>query len=102
MATCKNETALNDLELPTEFEDLEGLLRADLRAMVVMLTQRANERLILTRREHHQLRATLWNNLTAAINGERTTLAYGTLRIRGDCCYGHGRWDYGFGWWGWL
>lgn len=42
--------------------------------------------------------------LTAAINGERTTLAYGTLRIRGDCCYGHGRWDYGGpgGWWGWL
>jgi hypothetical protein len=68
MAACKNETALNELELPTEFEDLEGLLRADLRAMVAMLTQRANERLLLTRREHHHLRSELWNNLTAAIN----------------------------------
>ena len=68
MAACKNETSLNELELPVEFEDLEGLLRADLRAVVAMLTQRANERLLLTRREHHQLRATLWNNLTAAVN----------------------------------
>ena len=31
MAACKNETSLNDLTLPAEFEDLEGLLRADLR-----------------------------------------------------------------------
>ncbi len=68
MAACKNEVALIDLELPAEFEDLEGLLRADLRAVVAMLTQRANERLLLTRREHQQLRATLWNNLTAAVN----------------------------------
>jgi hypothetical protein len=68
MAACKNEASLNDLELSAEFEDLEGLLRADLRAVVAMLTQRANERLLLTRREHHQLRATLWNNLTAAVN----------------------------------
>ena len=68
MAACKNETELNDLELPAEFEDLEGLLRADLRAMVNMVTQRANERLLLTRREYHQLRLALWNNLTTAIN----------------------------------
>ncbi len=68
MAACKNEVVLKDLELPAEFEDLEGLLRADLRAVVAMLTQRANERLLLTRREHHQLRASLWNNLTAAVN----------------------------------
>ena len=68
MAACQNETELNDLELPAEFEDLEGLLRADLRAMVTMLTQRANERLLLTRREYHQLRSTLWNNLTTALN----------------------------------
>jgi hypothetical protein len=68
MATCKNETSLNDLTLPAEFEDLEGLLRADLRAVVAMLTQRAGERLLLTRREHSRLRANLWNNLTAAVN----------------------------------
>jgi hypothetical protein len=68
MAACKNEATLNELELPAEFEDLEGLLQADLRAMVAMLTQRANERLLLTRREYHQLRSTLWNKLTAAVN----------------------------------
>jgi hypothetical protein len=68
MAACKNEATLNDLELPAEFEDLEGLLRADLKAVVAMLAQRANERLLLTRREHHQLRSKLWNNLTAAVN----------------------------------
>ena len=68
MAACKNEVTLNELELPAEFEDLEGLLRADLRAVVTMLTQRASERLLLTRREHRQLRSTLWNNLTAAVN----------------------------------
>jgi hypothetical protein len=68
MAACKNEASLNELELPPEFEDLEGLLRADLKAMVAMLTQRANERLLLTRREYHQLRSTLWNNLTTAVN----------------------------------
>ncbi|WP_435011319.1 hypothetical protein P12x_002626 [Tundrisphaera lichenicola] len=68
MATCKNDAALSDLDLPAEFEDLEGLLRADLRAVVAMLSQRANERLLLTRREQLQLRANLWNNLTAAVN----------------------------------
>jgi hypothetical protein len=68
MAACKNDASLNDLQLPAEFEDLEGLLRADLRAVVAMLAQRANERLLLTRREHHHLRATLWNSLTAAVN----------------------------------
>lgn len=68
MAACKNDASLNDLELPAEFEDLQGLLQADLRAVVTMLTQRAGERLLLTRREHHQLRASLWNNMTAAVN----------------------------------
>ena len=69
MSACrKNNTALNDLILPDEFEDLEGLLRADLKAVVTLVAQRANERLLLTRRENHQLRASLWNQLTAAIN----------------------------------
>ena len=68
MAACKNDASLNELDLPAEFEDLEGLLRADLRAVVAMLAQRANERLLLTRREHSQLRSKLWNNLTAAVN----------------------------------
>ena len=68
MAICKTGSTLNDLQLPAEFEDLSGLLAADLRAIVKMLAQRANERLLTTRREHNGLQAELWNNLTAAIN----------------------------------
>jgi hypothetical protein len=68
MATCKQETALRTLELPDEFEDLTGLLQSDLRAIVNLLTQRANERLLLTRRETRQLRQSLWNKLTQVVN----------------------------------
>lgn len=68
MATCKSESSLRELDLPAEFEDLTGLLGADLRAIVKMLAQRGNERLLLTRREHRDLQVALWNNLTAAIN----------------------------------
>ena len=68
MATCKSESSLQDLDLPAEFEDLSGLLATDLRAIVKMLAQRANERLLTTRREHCTLQRELWNNLTAAIN----------------------------------
>jgi hypothetical protein len=68
MATCKTDSSLQDLDLPAEFEDLTGLLAADLRAIVKMLAQRANERLLTTRREHNTLQRELWNNLTTAIN----------------------------------
>ena len=69
MSACSQPSiALNDLDLPAEFEDLEGMLRTDLKAVVRLLAQRADERLLLTRRENHQLRARLWNKLTAAIN----------------------------------
>ena len=69
MSACSQpSTALNDLVLPDEFEDLEGMLRTDLKAVVKMIAQRANERLLLTRREDHQLRTMLWNQLTAAVN----------------------------------
>jgi hypothetical protein len=56
------------LELPHEFEDLTGLLQTDLKAVVSVLTQRASERLLLTRRETQHLRRTLWNNLAQAVN----------------------------------
>ena len=56
------------LELPDEFDDLTGLLQSDLKAIVTLLTQRATERLLLTRRETRQLRLTLWNNLTRVVN----------------------------------
>jgi len=56
------------LELPDEFEDLTGLLQTDLKAVVALLTERATERLLLTRRETRQLRQTLWNNLAQVVN----------------------------------
>ena len=68
MATCNTDAILQGLELPAEFEDLTGLLAADLRAIVSMLSRRANERLLLTRREHRALQVELWNGLTTAIN----------------------------------
>ncbi len=68
MATCRHENPIRSLELPDEFEDLTGLLQTDLKAVVNVLTQRAGERLLLTRRESQLLRRTLWNNLTEAVN----------------------------------
>jgi hypothetical protein len=68
MATCDRESALRSLDLPDEFEDLSGLLQTDLRAIVTVITQRASERLLLTRRETRQLRQTLWNRLTEVVN----------------------------------
>jgi hypothetical protein len=68
MATCRQETALRSLDLPDEFEDLTGLLQSDLRAIVNLLTQRANDRLLLTRRETRQLRQSLWDKLTQVVN----------------------------------
>ena len=68
MNACGKPLAVDDLTLPHEFEDLEGLLRADLKSVVAMVAQRAGERLLLTRREDRELRTELWNNLAAAIN----------------------------------
>jgi hypothetical protein len=68
MATCKPEVSLRTLDLPDEFEDLTGLLQSDLKAVVALLTERATERLLLTRRETRHLRQTLWNNLAEVVN----------------------------------
>ena len=68
MSTCNQEPALRRLELPAEFEDLSGLLQTDIRAIVAVVTERAGERLLLTRRESRQLRQALWNRLTDAVN----------------------------------
>jgi hypothetical protein len=68
MSTVKQENGLQGLDLPAEFEDLTGLLQTDLRAIVSVVTQRASERLLLTRRETKYLRHTLWNRLTQAVN----------------------------------
>lgn len=58
----------DELNLAPEFEDLEGLLEADLQAIVSMLTDRARERLLLSRRETARLRSSLWNGLVGTIN----------------------------------
>jgi hypothetical protein len=68
MATCRTETSLRTLELPDEFEDLTGLVQSDLKAVVALLTERATNRLLLTRRETQELRQTLWNNLAQVVN----------------------------------
>ena len=47
---------------------MTGLLQSDLKAVVALLTERATERLLLTRRETRQLRQTLWNNLAQVVN----------------------------------
>jgi hypothetical protein len=75
MATCEHETQFVALELPAEFEDLEGLIQADLQAVVGMLVTRAHERLYLTRREHRHLQAELWNGLAEAINAATAPLS---------------------------
>lgn len=67
MAIGERQLAFKSLELSREFEDLEGLVEADLRAIVTMLTERAHERLFLTRREFRQLQARLWNDLIATV-----------------------------------
>jgi hypothetical protein len=68
MATCREETSFHGLDLPHEFEDLSGLIQTDLKVIVAALTQRASERLLLTRRETRHLRQKLWNGLTRAVN----------------------------------
>lgn len=56
------------LHLPSEYEDLEGLLQVDLQAIAGVLTHRAHERLLLTRREYHKLYHTLIQNMAEVIN----------------------------------
>ncbi len=59
---------IQPLNLPPEYEDLEGLIQADLKAVVTVLTCRAHERMLLTRREHKDLQHALWNRLAEALS----------------------------------
>jgi hypothetical protein len=61
-------STIDSLRLPTEFEDLTGVIQNDLKVIVTVLTQRATERLLLSRRQSQQLQRTLWNSLTETIN----------------------------------
>ena len=68
MSTCTHESPPGTLELPDAFEDLTGVITLDLRVIVTALTQRAGERLLLSRNQRHELRRRLWDNLTQVIN----------------------------------
>ena len=68
MTTCTQENPPRTLELPDAFEDLTGVITADLKVIVTALTQRAGERLLLSPSQRQQLQQTLWNNLIQALN----------------------------------
>ncbi len=68
MSTRIREEALRTLELPDAFEDLTGLISGDVKVIVRVLADRAGEKLLLSRRQTHELKCTLWNKLTEAIN----------------------------------
>ena len=68
MSTCTQDGSPRTLEMPDAFEDLTGVISADLRVIVNALTQRAGERMLLSRRQREQLQRTLWDNLAQVIN----------------------------------
>ncbi|MDE2508279.1 MAG: hypothetical protein KGM43_13790 [Planctomycetota bacterium] len=67
MRSCSSETTLRSLELPPEYEDLTGLLQADMKAIVIALADRAGDRMLMSRRRRLKLRRDLWNNLAKAV-----------------------------------
>jgi hypothetical protein len=68
MSTRTRGNTLQTLNLPDTFEDLSGLIGADLRVIATALAERAGDRLLLSPRQCHQLRRKLWNKMTQAIN----------------------------------
>jgi hypothetical protein len=68
MSTCPTSDSFRSLDFPRELDDLSGLIHADLQAIVTMVTQRAHERLFLTRREFRTLQTDLWNRLVETLN----------------------------------
>lgn len=62
--------ALRTLDLPPEFEDLTGLIKSDVKVIVSILSERAAERLLLSKRQTQQLQRSLWNSLAETINNE--------------------------------
>jgi hypothetical protein len=63
-----HRASLHSLQLPPEFEDLTGVVHNDLKVIVSILTERAADRLLLSRRQTQQLRRSLWNGLAGTIN----------------------------------
>lgn len=75
MSTRMHRTSLRSLQLPPEFEDLTGVVQNDLKVIVSILSERAIDRLLLSRRQAQQLRRTLWNNLAETINNSLEPLS---------------------------
>jgi hypothetical protein len=75
MMPCTRDNTLRTLELPDAFEDLSGVIGADLGVIVTALAQRASERLLLSRRQTLQFRRALWNDLARTINESVEPLA---------------------------
>ena len=67
MSTCTQESPPRSLELPDAFEDLTGVIASDLKVIVTVLTQRAGERMLLSRRQLQQFQRRLWNDLTQVL-----------------------------------
>jgi len=61
--------------LPPEFEDLTGVIQSDLRVIVSILTERATDRLLLSRGQSQQLQRALWSSLTETLNKNLEPLA---------------------------
>jgi hypothetical protein len=68
MSTQTKDDALRSLQLPEPFEDLTGVISADLKVIATALAERAGERLLLPPRQARDLQRALWNNLTQVIN----------------------------------
>lgn len=75
MPSCERTSQLSTLSLPEAFDGLEGLLEADLKAIVGMLATRANERLLLTNRQQERLVADLWNGMAEVLNDQLKPLS---------------------------
>jgi hypothetical protein len=69
------KSSLRNLELPPEFEDLSGVIKNDVKVLVSILSERASERLLLSKRQAQQLQRSLWNSLAGAINDEIKVLS---------------------------
>jgi hypothetical protein len=68
MSTRIQRTTAQSLKLPPEFEDLTGVIQNDLKVIVSILSERADQRLLLSRRQAQQLRRKLWDSLVGSIN----------------------------------
>jgi len=70
MAPRTQDPALRPLDLPPEFEDLEGPIQGDVKVIVSILVERASGRLMLSKRQTQQLQRSLWNRLVDSVNAE--------------------------------